>query len=103
MEPKGYHIIGLWADQKLVCLAGVEVRHNFYNGTHFYVYDLVTDPTQRSHQYGSQMMQYLEEYARTLDCQLIALESGVQRTDAHRFYEQKVGMSKTSFSYLKKL
>lgn len=103
MKQHGYHIIGLWADQKLVCLAGVEVKHNFYNGTHLYVYDLVTDTTQRSQQYGSQMMEYLEEYACTLDCQLIALESGLERIHAHRFYEQKVGMSKASFSYRKDL
>ena len=45
----------------------------------------------------------LETWAKENDCGVVALSSGVQRTDAHRFYEEKAGYEKPSYVFKKVL
>ncbi|KPC91164.1 GCN5 family acetyltransferase, partial [Streptomyces sp. NRRL F-6602] len=51
-----------------------------------YVDDLVTAEAARSTGAGRELVAYLEDRARELDCRVLDLDSGTQRTDAHRFY-----------------
>lgn len=95
----GYRLFALRIDGEIVTLAGVIVRTNLYYGRHLWVHELVTDANHRSRGYGAQMLAYLEEWARERECELLALSSGVQRHDAHRFYEETVGMDKASYIY----
>jgi len=52
--------------------------------------------------FGAQMLLYLEDYAKIFQCQNIVLSSGLQRKDAHHFYE-KNGFKTTSFLFVKTL
>ena len=59
---------------------------NTYAGRRLYVDDLVSDEAHRSQGAGKAMLDWLEAKARSFDCDELALDSGVQRQRAHRFY-----------------
>ncbi len=82
----GYQLAYLAVAEKVVAVAGFKIDHNLYAGKHLYVEDLVTCVEERSKGYGEQMMQWLKEYASEQQCQVLHLDSGVQRFAAHRFY-----------------
>jgi GNAT superfamily N-acetyltransferase len=54
-----------------------------------YVDDLVTDEAQRSGGVGAALLAHLEGRAAAHGCTVIELDSGHQRTDAHRFYTRE--------------
>ncbi len=78
------------------------VVENTYEGRRLYVDDLVSDEAFRSRGIGSTLLRHLEHKARDLDCDVLALDSGTQRVDAHRFYFRE-GMVIPSFSFRKAL
>ena len=102
MREMSYKMIGLFERGKLITYAGVAVQTNFYHKRHLYVFDLVTDKEYRSKNYGYEMLDYLEVYAKTAMCENIVLSSGLERESAHKFYE-KNGFSKKSFVFLKEV
>ena len=57
-----------------------------FSGRELYCDDLVTDERQRSSGVGKAMMDYMVEVARSRGCDTFALDSGCQRTQAHKFY-----------------
>lgn len=75
---------------------------NTYDGRRLFVDDLVTDEARRSQGIGRALLGWLEDRAGALGCQVLALESGVQRDRAHAFYFRE-GMTIPSFSFRKKL
>lgn len=78
------------------------VIQNTYEGCRLYVDDLVTDAAHRSHGVGRFLLGGLEARARSLGCDVIALDSGTQRTSAHRFYFRE-GFVIPSFCFRKSL
>lgn len=99
----GYRLFAGRQNGRIVALAGVAVCLNLYHGRHLWVYDLVTTASARSQGLGQQLLQWLEELARSERCERLALCSGVQRKDAHRFYEEKMGYERASYLYVKQL
>ena len=83
-------------------LAVWRVHENTAIGVHLYVDDLVTDEGQRSRGVGHVLMQWLEQRARELSCVAVVLDSGTQRTRAHRFYFRE-GMVVVCFNFTKEL
>ena len=75
---------------------------NTYEGRRLYVDDLVTDEARRSGGVGKALLDFLEQRARALGCDVLALDSGVQRAQAHKFYFRE-GMVITSFCFRKTL
>ena len=67
-------------------LAVFRISENTHAGRKLYVDDLVSDETQRSKGVGKCLLDALTEEARRRGCQTLDLDSGTQRTDAHRFY-----------------
>ena len=103
MQEGGYRLFAAEDDGEIVALAGIAIRTNFYYGKFLYVYDLVTSETVRSKGHGKLLLDHLEELARADGCETIALSSGVQRADAHRFYEDKMGYDRVSYVFKKEL
>ncbi|MDP9066846.1 MAG: GNAT family N-acetyltransferase [Actinomycetota bacterium] len=60
--------------------------------------DLVTAERWRSKAYGRALNDHLLEAARAAGCSKVQLDSGTQRTDAHRFYFRE-RYSITSFHF----
>ena len=75
---------------------------NTYEGRRLYVDDLVTDAAHRSQGVGKFLMAQLEARARALGCDVLALDSGTQRSAAHRFYFRE-GFVIPSFCFRKSL
>ncbi|MFF2754415.1 GNAT family N-acetyltransferase [Psychrobacillus sp. NPDC058041] len=82
---------------------GFEERLNFYNEKHLFVLDFVTNENERSKGYGESLMNALFKYAKEYHFAYVALESGLERYDAHRFYESKMGFNKWCYSFIKKV
>ena len=93
-----------------VATEGVAVRgvalwrviENTWEGRRLYVDDLVTDEANCSRGVGRTLLQHLERLAHELQCDVLALDSGTQRTDAHRFYFRE-GLVIPAFSFRKTL
>jgi len=103
MTANGYRLFGAFVDDDLAAVAGVNIGVNMYYGRHLWIDELVTDSQHRSEGYGTQLMEYLEEWAAEHGCDTVALSSGVQRDDAHRFYDEKADMEKASYVFTKEL
>lgn len=89
-------------DEAVVSVALWRVIENTYEGRRLYVDDLVTDEARRSCGAGKMLFDWLEAEARRLDCDVLALDSGVQRSGAHHFYFRE-GMHIPSFCFRKGL
>ncbi|MEU9253058.1 GNAT family N-acetyltransferase [Streptomyces sp. NPDC048270] len=91
-------------DEEGVCVgaAGWRIVANTYLVRKLYVDDLVTAAASRSTGVGHALLAHLEGHARAADCTVLALDSGTQRTDAHRFYFRE-RMAVTAFSFEKPL
>jgi GNAT superfamily N-acetyltransferase len=84
---------------------GVAVYRTYENtfyGKQLYVDDLVTDEKRRSSGVGRMLLGHLEQKARAAGFDSLALDSGTQRLQAHKFYFRE-GMAVTSFHFMKKL
>jgi GNAT superfamily N-acetyltransferase len=89
-------------DGEVVALAGFRLLECLHSGKTLYVDDLVSREDRRSKGHGETLMRWLEDRARTTGCQTFSLDSGTQRTDAHRFYF-RIGLVVSSFHFAKKL
>ena len=90
MAGAGYRLALLEDDTGTVrAVAGFRVMEMLHAGRMLYVDDLVTDSASRSLGHGDHLFDWLVAHARTLDCDSFVLDSGTQRTDAHRFYLRK--------------
>ena len=103
MRPRGYRLIAAEQDGRIVALAGIGFGVNFYYRRYLWVYDLITMDAERSKGHGLALMEYLEDLARKENCDTLALASALHRTDAHRFYLDKVGLEKPSYTFSKTL
>jgi len=86
-------------------VAGVavyRVYENTFQGRQLYVDDLVTNERQRSSGVGRALLSYLEQKARAANLENLALDSGTQRQQAHKFYFRE-GMVVTAFHFGKRL
>lgn len=103
MKVDGYRLFAIHNDGIMVGVAGFAIRSNFYYGKYVFVYDLVTSHIYRSKGYGEKILRYIHNLGKENDCDMVVLESGLKRLDAHRFYENKMGYEKFCFSFTKKL
>ena len=82
----GYRVAYVEAGGDTLCVAGFVVGTKLAWGKHIYVDDLVTVEHRRSQGAGATMIEWLKAHARSLGCEQLHLDSGVQRFAAHRFY-----------------
>ena len=85
----GYQLAYIEANNKVSAVAGYRYLETLAWGKFLYVDDLITDATSRSHGLGKQLLNWLMDEAKKQDCQQLHLDSGVQRLDAHRFYQRE--------------
>ena len=74
------------AGDSVVGVALWRLIENTHAGRRLYVDDLVSDESRRSQGAGKTMLDWLEVKANSFECDELALDSGVQRQRAHRFY-----------------
>ncbi|WP_075980652.1 GNAT family N-acetyltransferase [Bacillus massilinigeriensis] len=101
MIKEGYKMFGLYHSGRIVAVAGVCIMTNLYHGRHVFIYDLVTTERERSKNYGAKLLRFIEKWGAEQGAKAIALTSGLQRLEAHRFYEKKMNFERTSFAFKK--
>jgi GNAT superfamily N-acetyltransferase len=67
-------------------------------GRRCWVEDLAVDPQRRSEGIGKALLDAAKDWARGAGATHLELDSGLARTDAHRFYERE-GLSWKSYSF----
>lgn len=86
MAAEGYRLAYIEFEGRVTTVAGYRISTNLWLGRHLYVDDLVTAGVARSAGHGQEMLDWLRQEARAAGCRFIDLDSGVQRSGAHRFY-----------------
>lgn len=85
----GYRLAFLAEDGAPLAVAGFRFGRNLAWGRYLYVHDLVTLPEARSQGRGAKLLSWLVELARSSGAGQVHLDSGLQRTGAHRFYRRE--------------
>uniref|UniRef100_A0A7U4DLY2 GCN5-related N-acetyltransferase n=1 Tax=Geobacillus sp. (strain Y4.1MC1) TaxID=581103 RepID=A0A7U4DLY2_GEOS0 len=102
-QKEGYRLVALYDHGKMVAITGFMPMITLYNGRFIWVCDLVTAPSERSKGYGEKLLSYVHQWAEENGYGIASLSSGLQRVDAHRFYEEKMQYDKVSYVFLKRL
>ncbi|MGM9926047.1 MAG: GNAT family N-acetyltransferase [Bacillus sp. (in: firmicutes)] len=100
---EGYKMVALYDKDVMVSVVGFVPRVTLYYGRFIFVCDLVTDSVQRSKGYGGKLLAFVHDWAKEQGYSSVSLTSGLQRTDAHRFYEEKMGYNKLSYAFKKEI
>ncbi|AZB42148.1 GNAT family N-acetyltransferase [Bacillus sp. FJAT-42376] len=100
-ELENYRIKLLYHEGQPVSYIGYQPMITLYYGKFIWVSDLVTDAAHRSKGYGEKLLAHVEEEAEKEGFDGIALSSALHRKGAHRFYEEKMGFEKASYSFKK--
>ncbi len=102
-EKEGYKMAALFEGSKIAAVIGFMPMITLYNGRFIWVCDLVTHEERRSKGYGKALLQFAENWAQEHEYKLVSLSSGLQREEAHRFYQEKMEYDKVSYVFLKNL
>lgn len=102
MQADGWRLAFVEAEGAVVAVAGWRILEMLHSGRTLYVDDLVTDEARRSEGHGETLLGWLQDQARAAGCATFSLDSGTQRTAAHKFYFREE-MTITSFHFAKKL
>jgi len=89
-------------DAKIAGVTVFRILEKTFTGRELYCDDLVTDEAKRSRGVGHALIAYMERVGRERGCDYIALDSGTQRQQAHKFYFREQ-LPITSFHFSKKL
>ena len=100
---ENYKLVALYDKDRIVAVTGFMPMITLYNGRFIWVCDLVTDSAVRSKGYGEMLLNYVHNWAMENGYNIVSLSSGLQRKDAHRFYEEKMKYDKVSYVFLKRL
>jgi hypothetical protein len=99
MQQEGFVLAMLTEDGEVRAVAGYRYLDLLFSGRTLYVDDLVTDTGERSRGHGAALHQWLQNQASAHGCTTLTLDSGVQRTEAHRFYfRQRMSIQGYHFS-----
>jgi GNAT superfamily N-acetyltransferase len=101
-EGAGYRLAYIQEASRVVAVAGFRISENLAWGRFLYVDDLITLAGQRSKDHGAKLLSWLKEEAAKEGCEELHLDSGIQRKEAHRFYERE-GMTMAIFHFVEKI
>ena len=101
-QQAGYFLVYVEKNNSIKAVAGCRLMETLIDGQLLYIDDLITDTSERSQGYGSALIDWLIEYAKSQGCGSLQLDSGVQRAAAHRFYFRK-GLTISSFRFKRSL
>ncbi|WP_243293103.1 GNAT family N-acetyltransferase [Bacillus sp. FJAT-47783] len=102
-EKEGYKMFALYDRDVMVAVVGFQPMITLYYGKFVWICDFVTDANKWSKGYGEKLLTYVHNWAKEHNYESVALSSGLQRTNAHRFYEDKMNYDKVSYVFKKAL
>ena len=89
-------------DEKVCGITVFRILEKTYSGRELYCDDLITDETLRSTGVGHALIAHMETVAAERGCDCLALDSGTQRQQAHKFYFRE-GLTIPAFHFSKQL
>jgi len=100
--PQGLRYLGAFDGDRCIGVAGWRMVATTSAIRKLYIDDLVTLSSERSRGVGALLIAELMDRAKVHRCQILDLDSGVQRGDAHRFYMRE-GLTIDSFHFVRHL
>ena len=97
---QGYAVIAAFDGPAMVGALGYRLVDDLRWGRSLFVDDLVVLPARRGQGIGAALMRAAEDVAAAEGCDALRLCSGLDRTEAHRFYEAQ-GMDRLSLHFAK--
>ncbi|ETV99720.1 hypothetical protein H310_07780 [Aphanomyces invadans] len=85
-QDHGELVVAMDANNAVVGIALFHVYRDTFSGRKLYVDDLVTTSARRSQGVGRTLLTWLKQEAARRHTTHVILDSGVQRSNAHRFY-----------------
>jgi GNAT superfamily N-acetyltransferase len=101
-QTRGYTLVFVEENGLAASVAGFRFLEHLLYGKILYIDDLSTLPEHRGKGHGSQLLDWIFDYAKAHHCDEVHLDSGHQRFDAHRLYLNK-GFRINSHHFAKKL
>lgn len=89
--PQGYKLFALRDFGKIVSVVGIQPMHLLVVGKIIWIFDMATDLTVQSKGYGTELLNFVEEYAKQNGYTRVLLHAPIQRDNAIRFYESNMG------------
>jgi GNAT superfamily N-acetyltransferase len=89
MMEYNYHCAGLYLENKLIGISGFWVGSKFYCGKYLELDNVFIEEEYRSTGLGETLVNWLEQHAKNIDCEVILLDAYTSNTRAHKFYMQK--------------
>ena len=89
-------------DEKICGITVYRIIEKTFSGRELYCDDLITDQALRSTGIGHALMAYMEQVADARGCDCLALDSGTQREQAHKFYFRE-GLTVPAFHFSKSI
>ena len=102
-EKDHYLMYALFEEDSIVAVCGFKPMITLYYGRFIWVCDLVTDQKFRAKGYGNELLSFIHDWAEDKGYESVALSSGLQRKEAHKFYEEKMMYDKASYVFKKSL
>jgi GNAT superfamily N-acetyltransferase len=84
-----YHLFGGFVTGELVGVAGVLVTNHLHHVRHAWLYDLVVDEAWREQGYGTELVEFVEDWAEERGCEAVALASPLAKEGTHQYYENR--------------
>ncbi len=89
-------------DEKVCGITVFRILEKTYSGRELYCDDLITDETLRSIGVGHALIAHMKAVAAERGCDCLALDSGTQRHQAHKFYFRE-GLTVPAFHFSKSI
>lgn len=88
IEDSNFQLVYL-SENEVKAVAGIRIAEWLARGKSLEVEDLVSKENERSKGFGSELFDWIVEYAKRENCVEVRLVSGVTRFRAHKFYLKK--------------
>ena len=102
MFDQNYECFGVYASDKLIGVFGLWFMTRHYAGRSCEVDHLCIDDDFQNNGIGQQMLEFIEEYAISKNCETLELNSYVENFRSHKFY-MNLGYVIRGYHFLKKL
>ncbi|WP_244526747.1 GNAT family N-acetyltransferase [Pseudozobellia thermophila] len=98
----GYQCLGVYDNERLIGCCGIWLLHKLYKGKHLELDNVFVREEYRSRGIGRRMMEWLDDYAKSRDCNSIELNSYVNNEKGVEFWKRH-GFEPLGFHMIKNL
>lgn len=89
MIRQGYQCIGIFDEEKLIGACGIWILTKYYVGKHIEPDNIIILPEYQNRNIGTELMHYIDNYAKELGCSASELNSYIKNSQAHKLWEKQ--------------